>query len=411
MATKEIIETAFNSYQLLDIVGQGGAGRVWRARDSAGESVAVKILHKANSDARKRFKNEILFCERTKHENIVPVIDRGAAQIKGVSVPFYVMPLFSGSLRDACLGTDDCARLLRLFDQVMSGVEAAHLNGVVHRDLKPENVLFDKNNDRLLVGDFGIANFTDEELYTAVETSHSSRLANFIYAAPEQKVRGRAVDRRTDIYALGLILNELFTGDVPLAPGYRVIGSVAVDYGWLDEIVGRMIQQDPAQRYSTIDSVKLELVARHQDFVARQRLSEIQNTVVPLGEEDDPLALEPPKLVDFEWDRGTLTLIMDKAVTAHWVGALQGMRNFAYSESAHPTSFNFKGNKATVSAREHIVQAVIDHFKSWLPIATATYKNEREALRRRAAEEKVAEIQKQQQELARRERLRKTIRL
>ena len=100
------------------------------------------------------------------------------------------MPLLSGSFR-RLLASEKGAALLTLYDEILSGVEAAHLQGVVHRDLKPENVLVDSARSQVCVADFGIAHFADEELYTAVDTASDARLANFQYAAPEQKARGR----------------------------------------------------------------------------------------------------------------------------------------------------------------------------------------------------------------------------
>ena len=80
--------------------------------------------------------------------------------------------------------------ILPLFSQLLNGVEAAHLRKVIHRDLKPENILYDPRGNRVIVADFGIAQFQEEELYTAVETKAEDRLANFQYAAPEQRKRG-----------------------------------------------------------------------------------------------------------------------------------------------------------------------------------------------------------------------------
>jgi eukaryotic-like serine/threonine-protein kinase len=216
------VETAFNRYVLSSVIGEGGAGRVWRATDASGKDVAIKLLHadRATAERRKRFQNEIIFCLKTVHPNIVRVLDHGVDMSSGKSAPFYVMPLLSGSFRRP-VESQKGADLLKLYDQMLSGVDAAHLHGVVHRDLKPENVLVDSTGAQACVADFGIAHFADEELYTAVETAPDVRLANFQYAAPEQKMRGRTVDRRTDIYALGLMLNELFTGEIPHAVGYR----------------------------------------------------------------------------------------------------------------------------------------------------------------------------------------------
>jgi serine/threonine protein kinase len=113
--------------------------------------------------------------------------------------------------------------VLPIFSQILDGVESAHPQGVWHRDLKPENILYSLANGTLIVADFGIAHFEEQDLLTAVETQPNERLANFLYAAPEQKIRAKSADSRSDIYALGLMLHEMFTGDVPL--GTRTSGS------------------------------------------------------------------------------------------------------------------------------------------------------------------------------------------
>src|SRR3972149_4359299 len=118
------------------------------------------------------------------------------------------MPLFDSSLRPLMRAGLPQDTVLRYFSQILDGTEAAHLHNVAHRDLKPENILFENAAARLVVADFGIARFQEEELYTAVETKASDRLANFQYAAPEQRLRGAEVDYRADIYSLGLLLNE-----------------------------------------------------------------------------------------------------------------------------------------------------------------------------------------------------------
>jgi serine/threonine protein kinase len=105
---------------------------------------------------------------------------------------------------------------MAIFSQILDGVEAAHLQNVIHRDLKPENILCDQNFATIAIADFGTARFTEDILATAIETGPSQRLANFQYAAPEQRTVGGDVQATADIYALGLMLNELFTGSVPI---------------------------------------------------------------------------------------------------------------------------------------------------------------------------------------------------
>jgi len=408
----QAIETAFNRYELLNVIGEGGAGRVWRATDSTGSSFAVKILaaDRATEERRKRFKNEILFCQRTRHPNIVAVLDHGVAPSPDGSAPFYVMPLLEGSSQTRLVNTRDIVKRLAYFDQILSGVEAAHLQDVVHRDLKPENVLFDKSRDCLVVADFGIAHFNDEELYTAVETKSDARLANFVYSAPEQRRRGGMTDHRTDIYSLGLILNEMFTGAVPHGTGFKTIASLAPEWAWIDDVVASMIQQNPTNRPESIDAVKRQFVARRQDFVVRQRLSQISQAVVAVEDEDDPLVSDPPRIVNFEWAGGSLTLILSRTVNPEWVQALiKGFRGAVWGKE--PYVFQFAGNRATVSAQDSEVQRIIDYFRSWIPPATDIYRERRAQLRQEAAERERAQLRREEEELERQRRLRQEIRL
>src|SRR5207245_9704896 len=113
---------------------------------------------------------------------------------------------------------------------------------------KHENILCDQDRGAIVVADFGIAHFEEEEIYTAVETRNADRLANFQYAAPEQRVRGRAVDARADIFALGLILNELFTGEILQGSGHRTIANVAPHLAYIDEIVDTMERSSASER-------------------------------------------------------------------------------------------------------------------------------------------------------------------
>jgi serine/threonine protein kinase len=407
------LETTFATYTLGALIGQGGAGRVHAVVDHDGVAWAAKLLEAkaVSAERRKRFKNEILFAQRNRHPHLISVTDHGTYSSPKGSLPFYVMPRLSGSLRTLMPTITESDARLRYFAQILDGVEAAHLLGVVHRDLKPENILYDQVSDALLVADFGIAHFTDEELYTAVETALDTRLANFQYAAPEQKVRGQATDSAADIFALGLILNEMFTGVVPHGTEYRLIATVAPGLAWLDPLVAAMLRQDPNERLRTIESVKRKMIAHREDFVTRQRLSEISNTVLTTTDLDDPFATSPPKIVDFRWSNGTLTLVFSTVIPEQWVWALQNMGSHTSVLGAGPEAFTFSGNQASVNAREAEVQRIIDYFKAWLPATTNAYRG-RLLRERREEEERVrATLRAEQEELERQQQLREQVRL
>lgn len=262
----------------------------------------------------------------------------------------------------------------QMFTQILDGVEAAHLQGAVHRDLKPENVLVDQTTDTVAIADFGIAQFTEDILFTLVETRAEQRLANFQYAAPEQKERGANVGKPADIFALGLMLSELFTGVVPNGTQYKQIGDVSPGYKFLDAIVAAALRQNPSERPGTIAELKGMIQKYHAGAVTLQRLSDITKTVVPEDTVDDPLAIEPPRLIGAELINGTLHLTMDRSVSHQWIQAMLRTGNFSSVMGAGPGLFSFAGEKASVRVPEQSAQDAINHFKEWLPKATQTLK-------------------------------------
>ena len=253
----DVLKTAFDTYTIKGQRGAGGSGEVYEVRDSEDVAYAVKILNpeRVTATRLKRFKNEIHFCTKNTHRNVIQVHGSGATM---TGATFYVMPLYSGTLRDMMSKGIAHPAVLSCFGQISDGIEAAHLQGVWHRDVKPENILFSATTNELVVADFGIAHFEEEELLTAVETRNDERLANFLYAAPEQKLRGQKVDSKADVYALGLILNEMFSGAVPLGTSFRRVSEAAPEYGYLDGLIDLMLRQDPTARPSVSD-VKREL--------------------------------------------------------------------------------------------------------------------------------------------------------
>jgi serine/threonine protein kinase len=395
--------TTFAIYTAAYIIGEGGSGRIFEASDDTGGIYAIKWLDpvKATREKVKRFKNELQFCLRNRHPNVLTIIDHGVF-IKGESEsPFYVMPFYDGSLRDLLKAGISPNKVLNYFGQILDGVEAAHMQRVVHRDLKPENILYTAGDDRLIIADFGIARFEEDELYTAVETKDSARLASFQYAAPEQRSRGTEPDQCADIYALGLILNEMFTGEVPSGTGYKTIAKVALDYEYLDSMVEELIRQSPGDRIDSIEKIKNQLIGRRNEFITRQKVSELKGTVVPITELDDPLVADPLRLVNFDWDRGTLTLFFQQPVNEKWMWALQNMGNHTSVLGKGPEAFKFHGDKAVIGATENEVQRIIDYFNDWLPKANRVYeqrirrekeeaeKKQREELERQIAEQEV----------------------
>lgn len=406
-----LFETSFHSYRVINTLGEGGSGIVYRVEDSGGKVYALKCLDasKTAKEKRKRFKNEIFFCLRNTHKHIVVVSDYGIATIKGKECPFYVMPYYPSTLRELMKKGVAPDKAPHYFSQILDGVEAAHLKSIWHRDLKPENILHDPALDLLVIADFGIAHF-GEDLRTFVETDQNTRLANFRYAAPEQRTTGQTVDQRADIYALGLILYEMFTGMLLQGTGHRPIASVAAEYAYFDNVVEGMVRQLPEDRFASIDIVKQRLIAHKNDFVSRQRLSELTSTVISQSEIDDPLVKDPVRLVDVDYKKGIWVFALNHRVNNKWQDSFKSIGNFSFFPGFEPRLFKFTENTATIAAREPD-QREIDMFKDYVVKGNTAYA---EQLRREQRQKEEAERKRLQEEIEeekKRQRLRQNLKV
>jgi serine/threonine-protein kinase len=246
-------------YELCELLGRGGMGEVWRAKQlSLGRFVAMKILAKNLSDDPEfvtRFDKEAAALAALSHPNIVQIIDRGASE----GTYFFAMELVDGaSLRDLMAGGRiPPAEALRIVAQICLAMDYAHERGVIHRDLKPENILLDKQGN-VKVADFGLAGMAGAEPRFDV-TRASTAMGTLHYMAPEQRRDARAVDGRADVYSLGVILYELLTGEVPLGrfklPSARVTG---VDHR-VDSIIEKALEPEPGARYARASLVRRDI--------------------------------------------------------------------------------------------------------------------------------------------------------
>jgi hypothetical protein len=189
----------------------------------------------------------------------------------------------------------------------------------------------------------------------------------------------------------------MFTGITPHGTDYASIERVAPGYKFLDEIVAKMLRQTPNDRPSSIAQVKALIQRYHAQEIATQKLSSIKGTVIPAEEIDEPLAENPPRLIDYRWDGTILTLILDRPVNPAWIRALHDMGGHSYLTGKPPSSFNFNGNEARIAAQEHQVQPIIDHFKPWLPNASRTLKQTLQFEAHKAAAAKRERLRQQQE--------------
>lgn len=397
-AWPKTFDTAFESYEVIGKpLGEGGAGRVFSVLSGSKERFALKCLSpdRITTDRRKRFKNEIAFCSKYEHRNIVQVVDSGLSIIKETKCPFYVMPEFPMTMRKLLDQAISYEKVLPLFGQILDGIDAAHKLGAFHRDLKPENILYDPEKNLLVIADFGIAHFEEDIIETKVETKMSAKMANLGYSAPEQRRKGGTVDLRADIFSLGLMLNEMFTGAVPHGTGYKTIGSIATEFEYLDSLVERMIQNEPGSRPDSIDTIKRELIARGIAFVALQRLDKKSKEVVPAFEAGK---VAPVQIISTDWDNGQLILELSRAPEIGWVQRFQQpSTGYSSTMGAGPEQFHFAGNRATVQADEGSAQQILNFAKQYIEMATRGYQSD---LDHQSKQEEFAYRQKLAKELA-----------
>ncbi len=248
-------ETAFFNYKILEEVDRGGNGIVYKVENERKDVFALKILNPENDkfDSSARFKNEIYFLLRHKNQNLIELKDYGFTKTKTGKQIFYVMPYYKDNFRKVMNLGLRYDLLMEYFTCALKGVMAAHEEKIAHRDLKPENMLVDTTSKRLVVSDFGIAQFAEGKIATV--HSENDRLANFPYASPEQRDGKGEVTYLTDIYSLGYILNEMFTGNRPDGSGYKTIAQVDNKFAYLDQLVERMINNNPANRPQSLAEV------------------------------------------------------------------------------------------------------------------------------------------------------------
>ncbi|MDU8037819.1 Serine/threonine-protein kinase PrkC [Streptococcus sp. BCA20] len=275
----EIVES--NNFSFIRILGQGGQGVVVLVIDNTGIEKAVKIMKLPTSSGRAnrikidRLKNDIDFCLQPNHENIIQYDLYGEYPNNGEKVKFLyaVMDYYPQTLRDVINHREDYSPLQRLnfLIQLIKAVNDAHDKRIIHRDIKPENVLI--KDSHLVLSDFGIAHFEDAGL-----TVSDDLLVNRNYLSPEQKIEGNAltITFASDIYSLGLIINECFTGENPAGSDYQHIEQYYPYLFELDNLADRMMSSRADER-PTADSVRIKLKIYDDDI--RSQLGEIKHSL------------------------------------------------------------------------------------------------------------------------------------
>jgi serine/threonine-protein kinase len=255
-------------YDILRLIGRGGMGIVFLARDlGLDRLVAIKLLTPgvgATAAARRRFSREAKAAAAVVHDHVVAI---HAVDMLPQGVPYLVMQYVAGkSVQDLIDGgkPPELAEILRIGSQAASALAAAHAQGLIHRDIKPANILLENGVERVKITDFGLARAVDD----ATMTQSGVVAGTPQYMSPEQ-ARGEAIDHRTDLFSLGSVLYALCTGQAPFRGSSsmatlkrvceqrpRPIPSLNPEIPpWLVRIIDRLHAKDPEDRYGSAAEV------------------------------------------------------------------------------------------------------------------------------------------------------------
>lgn len=266
-------------YELDQVIGRGGMAEVWRARDTRLQrDVAIKRLRldlASDTTFQARFRREAQASAGLNHPNIVAVYDTGEEKdpASGVMVPYIVMELIEGvTLREVLRGGRKIVpeKALEFTAGVLDALAYSHRAGIIHRDIKPANVMFTPPGT-VKVMDFGIARAVADTSATMTQTA--SVIGTAQYLSPEQ-ARGQKVDNRSDIYAVGVLLYELFTseppfkGDSPVSVVFQHVRETPVPPSQrdpeitpaMDQIVMRALEKDPRDRYQDASEMREDIL-------------------------------------------------------------------------------------------------------------------------------------------------------
>ena len=250
------IARLFPQLEILRLIGQGGMGAVYKARQpSLDRFVALKVLPPAaagDPGFAERFNREARALARLNHPNIVAVHDFG----KAGTLHYLVMEFVDGAnLREVeRLGELTPEQALAIVPQICEALQFAHNEGIVHRDIKPENLLLDKRG-RVKITDFGIAKMVGTGAGQQNLTGAKDVVGTPHYMAPEQIEKPLSVDHRADIYSLGVVFYEMLTGELPLGKFQPPSKKVQIDVR-LDEVVLHALEKEPDRRYQQASQVK-----------------------------------------------------------------------------------------------------------------------------------------------------------
>ncbi|HEX5104557.1 MAG TPA: serine/threonine-protein kinase, partial [Pirellulaceae bacterium] len=345
-------------YRILRLLGEGGMGSVFEAeQEQPRRTVALKVIRSGvlSAGMLQRFETESQALARLHHPGIAQVYEAGAADYGWGSQPYFAMEFIEGVPLDRYAGLHqlDTRQRLALMIQICEAVEHAHRRGVIHRDLKPGNILVEENGQPKIL-DFGLARVTDSDVQATRQTDVGQLLGTLAYMSPEQVLADpSAVDTRSDVYALGVILYELLAGKLPYAMSRKLheavltireqdaapLSAVSRIYrGDVETIVAKALEKDRERRYSSAAGLAADM---------RRYL------------EDQPISAKPPstayQLQKFARRNRALVIGVAAVFVVLIAGVLASMREAARARSAERRAL--AAQQAATRDRDRAVKA------------------------------------------------------
>ena len=312
-------------YEILQLIGRGGMGAVYKARDTELDRVvALKLIRPEfakDPQILRRFKQELILARQVTHKNVIRIFDLGQAD----GVKFITMDFVEGQdLRRLLLAHGKLApeQAARIMLQICRALEAAHAEGVIHRDLKPQNIMLDASG-RVYVMDFGIA----RSAYLPGMTQTGALIGTPEYMSPEQG-RGEKLTERSDLFSAGIIFYELLTGKSP----YYSDTPLATLWKRMTEKVTPPVVVDPTlpQALSDIVAKTLEIEPKNRFASAREIAQQLEIWLGP-SEGSSTIFLPAPRFSAYwKWASAALAILLVAAVIGF---RLKGPRK---PKAAHP---------------------------------------------------------------------------